>query len=447
MQRVLVVGAGEVGVAVAKRARNSHEEVHILCRRRESATTAAIECGLGPDQVWFADLTDLSATPRSLSGVETVKRDCDEIPLMSLVRALSPCDVVDSTNVATSLADKWVIGQKVDSPTGPAYEASVHYLRQHASALHNLIASHAISRYVRLSTTGLGRWGIDLPFTHGDRGTHGLMSNALWFKTALAGIEHQLLWALGRSFGSRIGLVVPAAFVGFENDASLATLALSSPTIAAGEDRVYTAEELAVISSDWQMGSVTRDEVAQCVLDVLSGADASFDLIAALRKGSMSGSADGALARLEILRHMRRVRSSAVANGALGGRVTLALVLLRIIRVAWPGTIPEVLNSSAPTGDISVCLAHESEHLGVMLSAVHGESRPCACSTCLSRLRESLRQSIDEVMNDESLSSIRRHSLIQLMNTTDWYEGDLLAVLWRRPNKYPAPPRWMWGEI
>lgn len=223
----LVLGAGQIGTAVAKKLKTRFD-VHLHCRRFESALAAASEVGIPHSRLWHGDLFFGSGPlfgPRNLPIAVGENEDdlfdgsIARTRLAAILDASRPQIVIDATNIATMAARVSATLIKEGPATTVAREwASIgvasHALQGQAIALHQALRSGQISSYIKVSTTGLGSRGLEVPFTHGDHGQ--FMSRGLWKKLFLAGTNHQLLWALARTFPRRVAVVVPAAFVGFE---------------------------------------------------------------------------------------------------------------------------------------------------------------------------------------------------------------------------------------
>ena len=77
------------------------------------------------------------------------------------------------------------------------------------------IETFKVKKYVKVSTTGLGGMGINMPYTHGDNPKINL-SSALMGKIAASGVLHQLLWNLEHIKNDNISLIIPGTFVGYD---------------------------------------------------------------------------------------------------------------------------------------------------------------------------------------------------------------------------------------
>ncbi|GGY15964.1 hypothetical protein GCM10010384_22380 [Streptomyces djakartensis] len=453
--RVLVVGAGLIGTDVA-RALSADHEVILHGRRRASVEQAAQEVGVPPDRAWYGDLVAMDGGLTNLDG-KCVQDDAEAQgawALGALVRSIGPTVVVDATNIATSSADHLIFGpaagqSAVDGDLG--LENAAKAVRGRAMELHRLLRSGSLIRYLRISTTGLGARGLEVPFTHGDAGSW--MSPALWHKVLFAGMEHQVLWALARSYPGRVNLVIPAAFVGFEQMAPLvegitAGESAEVDLLAAGEDRSYTAEELAVLSSPFQMGAVTREDVTEAVLAVLTGSDTSRDVTRAMTEAALGPTVEGYVARNHIIRWLRSPRDGRaplLTSGALGRRVSRGLILLAALKASWEGPLWGHLMAPSETNVAAQAvlpkdLLATAEQQGLSVGTTHEQPASgdiCLCPTCFESLGSAVLSRLREWYDHASAAD--RLQFRELAGTADWPEGDVLAILWQGAGSEAMP--------
>jgi hypothetical protein len=328
--------------------------------------------------------------------------------------------IVDCLNLATQLSDPHAWPSALSSLKEPAVRESVGLaislaaMKGHSIALDEWLFQKTEAAYVKVSTTGLGRRGLEIPFTHGDTGDR--LSPNLWRKLFVAGVNHQLLWALSRTFPSRVHIIVPAAFVGFENIEDV--LEKDRPTVfdtvQAGEDRSYTSEEIAVISSHHQMGTVTKEEVAVAVVDTLVGTRKDVDLLSALNSAVIPPSTQGRAQRQLVLDRLRQgsLSTGVVASGSLGERVDFALKTLR------------ELHATHGTGrSLGALLQTANDNYG----AIDAVGKPLFSpeQEVLVRWITASLEKLEQTLPAEDLPELHK-----LLESTDWTEGDLLAHLW-----------------
>lgn len=438
---VLVIGAGQIGTAIAQELRDQHDVV-LHCRRASSVRRASEETGVSPDRCWHGDLLAVDNPMTKLSDGSPATTRVDDsrdvesrvsARLEQLVDASGARLVVDATNVATSSADLWN-GAERSSPASWSMDVAAGVVRGRALTLHRLLRAGRVERYVRISTTGLASRGLELPFTHGD-GSDGMMSAGLWAKLFFAGMEHQALWALARSFPGRVAVVVPAAFVGFEGfDALVDAISDGRPpesgTVAAGEDRAYTAEEVAVASSRLQFGALTTAEVARSTRAVLGGST-RFDLLEAMSAHAIRPSAAGAAAREHIVAWLRDAPSDLVASGALGHRTTQALVALRSLRQQWPGPVRGWFDPGTAPLALDLEALRRAAPPSLQVVADHqdtGRITLCVCSRCSWARRERVVARLAKGLHQDD--GLRRVELARLLDDDGPVEGDILAILW-----------------
>lgn len=426
----LVIGAGQIGRAIAHELLDDYD-VHVHCRRRSSVEDVARELGLGPERLWSGELV---VGHGDLVGPEQVWPPLEEDPdlgswnrFATLLRETNAELVVDATNVATTVAsvgtDRTMIeGTSVGSDAALGHVSG--HLQGKIQALHEALRRRTQS-YVRVSTTGTGRRGIDVPFTHGD--SNSFMSPNLWLKLMIAGMEHQALWALARTYPGRVVLVVPASFVGFE------AVDDESCLVGAGEGLTYSEPELAVISSEHQMGTVTAAEVA-AVARRAAGGERAHDLLAALSDTTIGPSVEGFRRRAEVLVTLRSGRNAGDPPrlaGSLGPRTSRALLLIEAWRATCPGPLRGLLVPSheapTPPADVVEDLCAEAARVGVEVLAHDRTSTSrtlCLCPTCLGQLRDEVFGTVDELRSGGAVD------VEALLDQRDWSAGDLLALLW-----------------
>ncbi|MGO9078419.1 MAG: hypothetical protein ACLQDY_05195 [Streptosporangiaceae bacterium] len=372
MRNALILGGGEVGLALAADLSGEVQSLGVHCRRASSAEAAQRRLSRRGARTegrfsWgdlFIPNTPLVVGGKIIDAAMT-ERDCRE-RLMSrpaaghrhrLGEVAAGWDtVIDCTNAATSLADPVVYRSLRQvcgcggAPNCPACEGlALRALRHYVVSLDTLLRKRQVARYVKVSTTGLGAMGLDVPFTHGDVAQE-VLSPALWEKVDLAGALHNHLWALRRTFPGRVSLVIPAACVGFPSEPTWIPLPgdatsgvpggerpREAPAIWLGEGRLYSRDEMLVLSSPWLMGSITAEEVSESVRELLRG-DTASDLLNAMSDAALWRTDRGAKARAETSRMLAQGGpADAVAFGALGPVIAVLLIELHAVRAAMTG--------------------------------------------------------------------------------------------------------------
>ena len=262
-----------------------------------------------------------------------------------------------------------------------------------------------IRRNVKVSTTGLGGMGLNIPNTHGDPNETAITTRLLG-KIAAAGILNQLLWNLAHTPEIDIRIVIPATLVGWEpvrqyeiyhdqksngkeplrvvEDAKPQQFVwgseLSSTTpstqktlkilsVGSGENEPYGLAEAAAISSSLQMGSITKEEVADATVETVLGAD-RHNILAALDRAVLGASYQGAETRRTILEVLEKLQEGealpSIVTGNLGPRVAKHLVELYLIlkanhALSWD-------NSKKIQQAVAENITHDKKFLTLVLS-------------------------------------------------------------------------------
>ncbi|MFC1705543.1 hypothetical protein ACFL59_01830 [Planctomycetota bacterium] len=252
-----------------------------------------------------------------------------------------------------------------------------------------------LSRYVKVHTTGLGGMGFNIRYTHGDRGAPGL-STRLLGKVCVAGSTLQLLLGLAHTPGRDVRVVVPATLVGWEDPEdfvvrrsvtlwsehaqdwvrtrigplpeidsevrlrfdgthNLARLlkeqaarvtevaaSLEVPYIKSGENEPYAIEDLTAVTALGQMGCVTKEEVAQAVIECVQG-DSRYDALTGLDATLLLPTQSASVLRDKTLRRYRThlfpseaIPRPSVSLGNLGPTTAKQLYEIELIRSVFP---------------------------------------------------------------------------------------------------------------
>ena len=235
------------------------------------------------------------------------------------------------------------------------------------SALKYALECYPVKQYIKVSTTGLGGMGLNIPYTHGDNPQFNL-SYALMGKVSASGVMHQLLWSLAHTPGFNISLVVPGTFVGLDSvkddpvdnsygfvkkrDSSFVyplklgaelkyakkedNILLHFPVVRAGENHVYSEKELKLLTAIGQMEAITKEEVAKAVTDIVEG-DNRNDLFVAMDKALLRPTYAGHKMVDEAIKKLQDFGYKyGVATGNLGGRTAKHLYELHCIKQVAP---------------------------------------------------------------------------------------------------------------
>jgi HPt (histidine-containing phosphotransfer) domain-containing protein len=245
--RILIIGAGEVGLATAMRLAKEMPEggqihlrtlssdslqsrLHELQRRCPPAIATAGSTG---DVFFSADLPDESADLARRARVDyllapTSAATLRRSSIFRLIEAVRPTIIIDTVNAAyvTRAAAASVLDIARDlhglhESTADGARAAIArcaddivlgngpaIIARYIAALELALREFNVDRYVRVSTTGLGGMGFNCPYTHGEASAN--VGEALAQKLATSGALHQLLWNLHHTSGADVALIVPA---------------------------------------------------------------------------------------------------------------------------------------------------------------------------------------------------------------------------------------------
>lgn len=252
-KKILIVGAGQIGTAVAKaflRLRPEAIIVHALTEQEARSALGCLDSARSSDTSLQLSWGDIFVPYRLMQMPGGGRYSSEEVnqqlyeyyyegeaierarqgAIYGLLRFWKPQIVIDAVNTATVLgsandvyAEAKNFKQAVLSAESTSLSAAATHLLIHSyvpklirfvQSLERGMLECCIEHYVKISTTGLGGMGTNIKFTHGDASsTH--LSDAILGKIAASGMLHQLLWALSHTPGMDIRVIVPAALVGW----------------------------------------------------------------------------------------------------------------------------------------------------------------------------------------------------------------------------------------
>ncbi|MFQ6550546.1 hypothetical protein AADZ90_021595 [Aestuariibius sp. 2305UL40-4] len=254
-ERLLLIGAGEVGSSTAKHMMNSLAECELIHLRTLSETSlktrlhelqhnrdTSISVTGSAGNIFFFDGSigeDSAAQSRGMADYLMMSPTPETLRQSSIYRIIEevrPTIIVDSVNAAyaTRSAESPFheiardLRKIVDSNCEDAaakLSTGVDDLilgngpvviARYIAALGLALQEMDVQRYVRVSTTGLGGMGFNCPYTHGEANAAGV-GEALAQKLTTSGALHQLLWNLHHTSGADIALIVPSALIGWED--------------------------------------------------------------------------------------------------------------------------------------------------------------------------------------------------------------------------------------
>lgn len=324
-------------------------------------------------------------------------------PLWKLIEQHQPDLIVDGINTATFVGyghDPYSTSREMlqiletsDLPDSKALinllkksllSEAIPQLIRFTQVLHLAMLNFNVKRYVKISTSGLGGMGFNIPYTHGDLGESGC-SPKLLGKVTAAGILNMLLWTLSHTPGLDVKVIVPIALVGWKETTTRLTqkvngaicdiplvdcaqpLDLSSDAallahrpkdlgkklemvvVDSGENGYYAIGDMTTITTLGQMGCITKEEVGFAIVDSLEGST-RHDVCGALDSACLGPSFTAACKRhdllTEMLRQDREMEFRSVSTGNLGPTVTKHLWELEILRLIGT-SMKNIVNSEA----------------------------------------------------------------------------------------------------
>lgn len=295
--------------------------------------------------------------------------------IVTLIRQYNPDLIIDAINTATVLGNAYNPEYNLkcfnEDPTECSKKIMVDdYTTKIINFVYGLkygIETYNVKKYIKVSTTGLGGMGINMPYTHGDNPKINL-SSALMGKIAASGVLHQLLWNLEHTMGANISLIIPATFVGYdsvkneaiETDKGLLKKRnapksykvkekkclkyndtrtedyLQFPVVRAGENHVYSKMELNVLTAIGQMEGITKEEVANKVIDCINGKSTN-DVLSALDNAMLKPTYLGREMIYDINEKFKNTDIMyGIATGNLGVTLSKKLYELFLIKEAYP---------------------------------------------------------------------------------------------------------------
>jgi len=241
---ILILGAGQVGLEVAKQCEALHPNRIILhCLTSEEAYRATATCKGEDIHTDIIPSWGNVFVPRAYANDEIKPGTIGEAQLIHYLYAPLTPEMIDESLLHT-IVERYrphFIIDAINTATAIGYYGNVHSLMRDAFSdgdqsralltkiartlpepqlirfvhvLKESMESFGVERYVKVSTTGMGGMGFNIRYTHGDLGEPGL-STKLLGKITSAGILHQLLWTLHHTPGFNVNLIIPAALIGW----------------------------------------------------------------------------------------------------------------------------------------------------------------------------------------------------------------------------------------
>lgn len=374
-KKVLVLGGtGLVGEEIVKRLAQNHNKITIVSlgslADKESFSNLKKQF---PDIIYLTGNVFLPIKYKDKTFNELVESDLfleeylnllykkpnpEEFFIYEVINKIEPDIVIDAINSATVLSytkssqtiKDYLDGREVKLETLLA-TLSIPRLINFFDCLYKaLVATPEVKTYLKIGTTGTGGMGFNIPYTHGENKP----SPQLLEKAAISGAYTSLLYVLSKTFGiAHIKEVKPAALVGykkvdldrillgrnssqslkvykFENTQQIDLSEIKkldfinltpSPAkedfkavfVDTGENGQFSEEEFRTISNARQMGFVTKEEIADVVLQELEGKETKKEIITAFDQATMGPSKQGQKIRDEVLEKLNKL---VIANKA-----------------------------------------------------------------------------------------------------------------------------------
>lgn len=315
--------------------------------------------------------------------------------LFNLFNRYKPDYIIDSINIATVVgcaSDPYFLAHYFLNKETAGNEllenmllsSTIPILTRFIQVLHKYLDENNHVVYVKVSTTGSGGMGMNIKYTHGDLKEAG-MSNAILGKVAAAGVFNQLLWTLANTPGINVRVVIPATLIGWQEvgfgkfisngkycelnkkinkikisefPAIFQTSArdqektgeyLEIPFVESGENEAYSLAEMTAITAQGQMEAITREEVANAVLDCMYGTS-KYDMISAMDLASLKSTYTGAVQRNNILNKVKSIQDEkcipSIATNNLGPTVTKHLYELYFVLEAGKFNLKNIVSLS-----------------------------------------------------------------------------------------------------
>lgn len=418
-KNILVLGSGQIGKEVVRRLLTCKPQTVVIHNLRKEETDESIKYlekfNTGTE---FIKSYGDAFMPHNLNKLCTVNEQLmhkDELinffysdlneeilkqsTLYQLVSSYKPDIIIDTMNSGTTLGSHFNPDEirrivKQCDKNGAAF--ATYLLNDFMPKAINFVLSlklamedFKVKKFIKVSTTGLGGMGMNMPYTHGDTPKSSL-SYALMGKISASGTLHQLLWRLASDPNLDVSLIIPSTYVGYdsakfepiETDIGLIRkfknfeskevktgkkLAYASgkesdefltfPVVRAGENHVYSLYELDALTAVGQMESITKEEVADAVIEDIFG-KRRRNMLYEMDKASLGptylGHAMAEHSKNELKKLMKENNATSVATGNLGATSAKYLYELYLIKTVC-NTVDELRNMTESNMHKAIC--------------------------------------------------------------------------------------------
>lgn len=426
--KILIVGCGQIGRAILKRVYEFNPEmVHIHNLTKEENEKIKLRSDLISGDIKYSfssgnifmpyslkDLNNNDLVSKKNEIIAYFYQDLNENVLKkstiyTLVEKFKPDLIIDAVNTATVLGKaynpcetQWLYKSDIKNCCeNVLVNDFTTKIINFVSGLKLAMETFRVQKYIKVSTTGLGGMGFNMPYTHGDNPTYNL-SNALMGKISASGVLHQLLWNLQHTKGLDISVVVPGTFVGVDsvmkddvdndfgfvkkrlkiypktiefgkemmyNDCEVGDV-LKFEVVRAGENHVYSMPELATLTALGQMEAITKEEVADAVIKDIIGQTKS-SIFEAMNKNMLKPTYLGRDMVKRILSNNKVNRDNGIATGNLGVTTAKHLYELYLIKKIIPtlkSALSDDLDISTITEKVNMVLVKDQNLIDEIVS-------------------------------------------------------------------------------
>ncbi|MBE6154091.1 MAG: hypothetical protein E7163_00740 [Firmicutes bacterium] len=391
---ILILGTGQIGKAILNQILHKQPKKVIIhnLTEKESIEVCKSYSALYPEIKFISSYGNVFM-PYKLKDINNKElfESCDEIieyfykettnktleksTIATLIKKYKPELIIDAINTATVLGNSYNPEDNLKRLSNNPIECATKLMvDDYSTKIINFVYSlkygietYDVKKYVKVSTTGLGGMGVNMPYTHGDNPKINL-SSALMGKIAASGVLHQLLWNLQHTKGMNISLIIPGTFVGYDSvldepietdkgllykrkspkpyelvsgdkikyNNNITSEYLHFPVVRAGENHVYSKMELEVLTSIGQMEGITKEEVANKVMECLYG-NSSNDALVAMDNAMLKPTYLGREMIYDIYDKFNESEFiNGIATGNLGVNLSKQLYELYLIKISYP---------------------------------------------------------------------------------------------------------------
>lgn len=378
-KKILILGAGHIGLAIGEKIiRKNPKEIIVFNRTMEKAVLSRKKLKkINPDipvNILYGNVF----RPFNIMDKKTLEsvdyynlrrfysydkiQKYKETALYNICKNSNPDIIIDCINMSTVLGSNFNIFEKKQYKENEEEYLSmkiIPVLITYVESLKKCFDDFKVDKYIKISTTSLAGMGVNMPYTHGDN-KRDLLSDNLWGKVASTGILHQFLWNLSQTPSYDVRVIVPATCVGwgeiiddkhnYSKEVSKEWVSDDNieSVIMAGENKCYSLQEVALMTAVGQMESISKEEVADVVVENIDG-KSTGDLLFMMNQALLKSSYLGRKKRDDILSTMAH-KKNAIVTGNLGDKVTKDLCIVYSVLLNYHGNISKICEE-----DVEIC--------------------------------------------------------------------------------------------